>query len=114
MCKKHRDPRREKALDLRNTPQLRKACDRVGPPEGDILDHDSWQRAWNAQEDWMRKKVGLTRIPWYPDNAPAHFRRSINRQRRAQVRQSMREQLRDGVDDIVLPRFRRDANWRWF
>ena len=29
-------------------------------------------------------------------------------------KQAMREQLRDGETDIIIPRHRRDVNWDWF
>lgn len=46
-------------------------------------------------------------------NAPAWFRRMLNRHHRAGLRAALRRAVAAGSDDVVDPA-RRSANWEWF
>ena len=121
MSKKYRDPRREKIRDLRRAHGLwRKLWLKHHPAyifRWTILlcDRQLWDFVCNAEDEWIREILGYPAyVPHSPGNAPAQYRRTRNRARRTKDKQAMREQLRDGETDIIIPRHRRDVNWDWF
>lgn len=121
MFKKYRDPRRDKIRDLRRAHGLwRKLWQKLHPECGvrwtiRLCDHQLWDLVYNAEDEWIRGMLGHPAyVPHMPGNAPAHYRRTMNKLRRAKDKQAMREQLRDGETDIIIPRHRRDVNWDWF
>lgn len=59
------------------------------------------------KDRFNKRKFRNTKPSWY--KAPAHYRRGLNRWRRAQVSQAMREGRYD-----LLPCYRDDAAWLWW
>jgi hypothetical protein len=94
-------------------------------PEWDKNPHrwfDPNWRIWhdqvdNIRDDWFRR---ITRQPidgfHGMGNAPAHFRRDLNRNRRNKEKQAIRDAMAGNIDwdEFSLPRFRRNANWLWW
>jgi hypothetical protein len=83
--------------------------------------HPDW-RTWldqvdNIREDWFRE---ITHEPvsfhYGGGNAPAHFRRDVNRSNRNKEKQAIRDAASNNVDweDFTLPRPRRNVNWLWW
>ncbi len=72
-----------------------------------------WRASDRAEDEWVLKVVGPRRTRFSCGAPPAWFRRGLNRKRRAQARQAMREQLRDG-EDVTTPRRPRDVRWLWW
>lgn len=124
MAGRHRDPRREKARDLRrlDTGRLWDIFIRLHP------EHDwrnfsrggDWKALLRAADrawaEWVRSATGRGEEALLHFGAaapPARFRRDQNRLRRARERQAIREQLARG-DDISLPRYCRDVRWLWW
>ncbi len=72
-----------------------------------------WRESDRAEDEWVLRMVGPNRSRYSCGAPPAWFRRELNRKRRAQVKQAMREQLRDG-EDMLLPRYRNNVRWEWW
>jgi len=119
-----RDPRREKARDLRRLDhgRLRDIFFKLHPEHDwrnfSHLAIEDWRvlhraadRAWAV---WFRLATGRgEEMHFYSAAPPAWFRRGLNRLRRARERQAIREQLaRD--DDVSPTRYCRDARWLWW
>ena len=127
MAKKNRDPRRDKILDMRRLGWGRLSSiflkchpehDWKNLPKGLTFEERLLlcRESDLAEEEWMRRATGGgdPRNRWALGAPPAWFRRHLNRLRRSRDKQAMREQLRDGVDDVTLPRRRRDVGWLWW
>lgn len=124
-----RDSRRKKKRDLRRAylggdhPSLHALFERVNPDPNRIArykwrvyDIAVWFDRWNSESEWIREKTGLpsTRQRGW-GNAPAWFRRDLNRNLRAKQKAVLRKAfLDDDWDDFDLPRHRRNANWNWW
>ena len=46
-------------------------------------------------------------------HAPAHYRRTLNAERKAQEKHAM-DRIRQGDYDAEFPKWKRDADWLWF
>ena len=127
MARNRRDPRREKLLDMRRMDEGRLGhIFRKCHPELDWrnfcirdLGLHGWRQAYREvnrlEDEWIRMATGGRHNRRFGCTAPpAWFRRDLNRKRRAQDRQSMREQLRDGDDVTLIARRPRDVRWLWW
>jgi len=121
----HRDPRREKARDLRrlDAGRLRDIFIKQHPEYDwrnfNHLSLEDWRVLWRASDRawdvWVCSATGRGAPPqkFSASAPPASFRRDLNRLRRARERQAIREQLARG-GDVSPPRHRRDARWLWW
>ncbi len=128
-----RDPQRKKLLDLRRVhlagdhPRLRAIFSKLHPEDSTHKERWTFRRHWpqewmrrcNEEEQWIYEKIKVPYNSGYDmGNAPAHFRRDLNRRRRNQENQAIRNLIASGCgedfDNFLLPRFRRDANWNWW
>lgn len=82
-----------------------------------ILNNTTTLHQWESlRERWMRAR---TKEPVGSflgmGNAPADFRRDLNRLHRAKEKQALRKAIdRDELEDYSNPRQRRNANWLWW
>jgi len=126
MANERRDPKREKLRDLRRMDAGRLSdiflkCH----PEHDWRNFKfppgtpwedrrmRWRESDRVEDEWILRAVGPGRSRYSCGAPPASFRRELNRKRRAQARQAMREQLRDG-EEVTTPRPRPNVRWEWW
>lgn len=117
---KRRDLRR--AFLAGDKPKLYDLFERINPEYN--RDRVRWNeygwRQWldicqNAEDDWISKTTGAARTFWGAGNAPAWFRRKLNRHRRTKEKQALRcAFLNDDWEDFTLSSHRNNANWLWF
>ncbi len=84
-----------------------------------------WWPEWTTWWDYVEE----IRIDWFSQlaqtpagdysgcgNAPAHFRRDLNRMQRSREKQALRNAISNDADweDFTMPRHRRDADWLWW
>lgn len=124
------DPRKEKQRDLRRAfaggdrPGLYRMYDHLHPED---INRNLWcfRLRWleyyyeyrNERDHWIKKQIGVfpNEIGNGMGNAPASYRRELNRQRRSKQKQAIRNAMsRQDWDDFDLPRFKRDVNWMWW
>jgi len=79
-------------------------------------DCESWHECLNREYEFRAKMLGCYQYQmWYGGNAPADFRRHLNRQQRAREKAALANAFSKGDwDDFVLPRYRHNANWNWW
>lgn len=132
-----RNPRQKKLRDLRKAWlsgdgfSLYRYFDKLYPEYDWRLHHrrnpsngESWSERYHAERklryEWLLEILGADVLQAAPyggnGNSPAHFRRDLNRHRRAQEKQALREAIAHGDDwdEIEFPHFRRNANWLWW
>lgn len=126
MARNRRDPRREKALDMRSMREDRLMtifykCHpeydwrKLTFPDDYGAYHKMLEELHRIEDEWIHGATGgrRGRHRYCGGTPPAWFRRGLNRLRRARARQAMREQIRhDG--DVLLPRQVRNVRWLWW
>ena len=74
-----------------------------------------YQQRRNFRDEWFRKITTTCLDNLHGEsNAPAHFRRELNRLHRNKEKQAMRDAAANCDWDLTLPRFRRNANSLWW
>ncbi len=106
----------------KGTISLWKLFDHLFPEydQGPRWSHD-WRTWWdqihNIRDEWFREITRESAV-WYSGcgNAPAWFRRDLNRQRRNKDSQALRDAVAHGDDfeDFSFSRPRKDVNWLWW
>lgn len=77
--------------------------------------YDNWYIYRNEKQAWITEKLGYRDSWHHGGNAPADFRRDLNREHRAKEKAALRRAfLRDEWDDFQLPRYKHNANWLWW
>lgn len=130
------DPRSKKVRDFRRAflsssrPSLYRLFEKLNPEYSD-RGEKSWRysirsrfpslREWydlceQRKEEWIRKSIGCSvSFGYLFGNAPAWFRRQLNRKQRTREKRILNKAFRHGDwDDLLLPRCRRNANWLWW
>lgn len=116
------DPRKKKQRNLRKAfaggdrPCLYKMYDYLHPSDS------SWFFRYRAEyrnerDHWLKKQIGVfpDEIKYGVGNAPAFYRRLLNRQLRAQQKQAIQNTMKyQDWENFDLPRFKRNVNWLWF
>jgi len=79
------------------------------------FDYNWWDICHHKEEEWLVRKLGISYHDVGMGNAPAWFRRDLNRTQRAKEKAVLhRAFLRDEWDDFQLPRYRHNVNWNWW
>jgi len=112
---KRRDLRR--AYLSGNGPRIRDIFRKEHPEFNTPIWHSKewWDICCQKEEEWLAHKLGISYYDCSWGNAPASFRRNLNRAQRSKEKSVLRRAfLKDEWDDFQLPRYRHNANWLWW
>ena len=78
---------------------------------------ESWQWWYNKEREWVTQKIGTNAVHEGRGfgSINSWFRKSRNRMYRAKQKQMLQKALQnDALDDLYLPRHRRDIRWLYW
>lgn len=113
-CSKRRSLRR--AYLSGDGPDIRGMFEKEHPELKSVRFDREWCDAYyRKEEEWLVQKLGISYYDVGLGNAPAWFRRDLNRAQRTKEKAALRRAfLNDEWDDFQLPKYRHNANWLWW
>ena len=119
-----RDPKRKKRLDLRRkifsaqNPSSYAFFDKLfgyDKPRWTVAlkDRSEWDDYYSRHAEWVTLICGFDTPTC--GNAPAWYRRDLNRQLRRKQKRALERSVREwDFDSYPIPNHRRNANWLWW
>ena len=119
-----RDSKRKKLLDLRRkifsaqNPNTYSLFDKISGYKNPrwtrrFRDRSGWDVYYNLHAEWTASICGYDASS--SGNAPAWFRRDLNRQLRRKQKRALDRGCREwDFDSYPIPNHRRNANWLWW